>query len=66
MTTQEQEAIAINKAFGKNVESIFSNFIVLYAGAVNAQEREATKTTFQHQIMDARSIRDLAIAMLPD
>lgn len=65
MTNQEQESCVINKAFENIVDGIYNNFIILYAGSTNDQEREVTKVTFQRQILNARTIRDLAISLLP-
>jgi hypothetical protein len=65
MTTQDQERDAINNAFQQTIEGVYINFISLYAGAANDQERDTAMATFKAQILSARRIRDLAISLLP-
>jgi len=65
MTPHEQEASVINQSFERIVDDIYTNFITLYAGSTNDQEREITKATFQRQILEARAMRNLALSLLP-
>jgi hypothetical protein len=65
MTTQEQEKGIINKSFENVIDGIYVNFIVLYTGSTNDQERDTAMATFKSQVLNARRIRDLAISLLP-